>query len=164
MARSPRAVAFVGLVIAAALLDVAPRASADVAASSGNVDQYHYIVESGVGPGTSENLAPPRTPVGHVAPLGFFWVYPVGTSFTFSIDDFGAPGGVQGPRLDGELFRRLHARSIAHDDPRCVARCWGSGSDRIHRERPSLFRNGRDRHRYRGTVSVVLITGMWPYL
>ena len=93
MARSPRAVAFVGLVIAAALLDVAPRASADVAASSGNVDQYHYIVESGVGPGTSENLAPPRTPVGHVAPLGFFWVYPVGTSFTFSIDDFGSTEG-----------------------------------------------------------------------
>ena len=49
-----------------------------------------------------------RSPFGHIAPLGYFWVRPAGKTFTLYVDDRGTPDGravaVSVHTADGSLF------------------------------------------------------------
>jgi len=67
----------------------------------------HYIYRAGDSTGTNL-LSTVETPAGRAAPLGYFFVRPVGTSFTLNVDDQGTLDGlevaVSAHTSDGFLF------------------------------------------------------------
>jgi len=59
---------------------------------SSHAGSTEYIYRAGDSTG-SNLVSSEETPVGHVAPLGYFFVRPVGTSFTLNVDDLGTVDG-----------------------------------------------------------------------
>ena len=53
----------------------------------------------------SDLVSSEETPVGHVAPLGYFFVRPLGTSFTLNVDDRGTTGD---PVFGYEVYVHVH--------------------------------------------------------